>query len=421
MPEMRGLIAEQGGKIVERLRRDTAATAKGPLIEAISGPDRAMMYVLAAWTGFRKGEVGSLTPRSFRLDDDPPTATVAACYSKRKRQDTQILHPEVVRRLKKWLATKAVGPDDLLFPVSGRVPGGTERKTNKMMRLDLEAARVAWLDDAKTPEEREAREKSDFLKYQDDSGLFADFHSNRDLFITSLERAGLSPKMAQTLARHSDVRLTLGVYTHVGLHDQTAAIAALPPPPSGGGTPRTEVAELRATGTEGRSSQHLSVPSLVPSGAQIGAQRPASETLRITSNCTEGPTRREENGDPRIAASLDETGRYRADLHQPALPRTAPRGGTIEAHPTGLEPVTFGSVDRCPDCVTPDHAKELREPPNCVVPSLVPSMPRGLSEAGLSAIADSELAHLVAAWPGLPKAIKAGILALIQAAGGPDA
>ena len=78
----------------------------------------------------------------------------------------------------------------------------------------------------------EAREKSDFLKYCDDNGLFADFHSNRHLFITSLERAKPSPKMAQTLARHSDVRLTLGIYTHVGLHDQTAAIQSLPAPPA---------------------------------------------------------------------------------------------------------------------------------------------------------------------------------------------
>ena len=37
--------------------------------------------------------------------------------------------------------------------------------------------------------------------------------------------------MAQTLARHSDIRLTLGVYTQVGLHDQSAAIAMLPGPP----------------------------------------------------------------------------------------------------------------------------------------------------------------------------------------------
>lgn len=59
------------------------------------------------------------------------------------------------------------------------------------------------------------------------AGLYADFHSLRHFFITSLERAGVSPKMAQTLARHSDIRLTLGIYTHVGLHDQTAAIEGL--------------------------------------------------------------------------------------------------------------------------------------------------------------------------------------------------
>jgi len=39
--------------------------------------------------------------------------------------------------------------------------------------------------------------------------------------------------MAQTLARHSDIRLTLGVYTHVELADRTAAIQALPAPPDG--------------------------------------------------------------------------------------------------------------------------------------------------------------------------------------------
>ncbi|MFN9906416.1 MAG: recombinase XerD, partial [bacterium] len=82
-----------------------------------------------------------------------------------------------------------------------------------MMRLDLQAARRAWLDEAPSINERRARENTDFLQYKNDDGLFADFHSNRHLVITSLERAGLSPKMAQTLARHSDVRLTLGVYT----------------------------------------------------------------------------------------------------------------------------------------------------------------------------------------------------------------
>lgn len=231
-----------------------------------------MMYVLAGWTGFRKGEVGSLTLRSFQLEDDPPTATVAACYSKRKRRDTQILHPEVVRLLKEWLAMKqGLEQPDLLFPVSGKVPGGKERKTHKMMQRDLEAARKTWIEEGKTEAEMDAREKTDFLKYCDDNGLFADFHSNRHLFITSLERANLSPKMAQTLARHSDIRLTLGVYTHVGLHDQTAAIQSLPSPPGANVGPEDNAAALRATGTDGADGHFMTnenvpaeVPTMVP-------------------------------------------------------------------------------------------------------------------------------------------------------------
>ena len=53
----------------------------------------------------------------------------------------------------------------------------------------------------------------------------------RHYCITSLERSGISPKTAQTLARHSNIHLTLGVYPDIGLHEQTAAIGALPGPP----------------------------------------------------------------------------------------------------------------------------------------------------------------------------------------------
>jgi integrase len=216
----------------EEFARLLEAARTGKSIEGISGPDRAMMYVLSGWTGFRKGEIGSLTLRSLDLDGEPPTATVAACYSKHRRQDTQILHPELVRQLRDWLATKpGLRPDEPLFPVSGRVPGGVDRKTDKMMRGDMAAARAKWIEDGKTEAEKKRRRNTDFLAYKNHAGLFADFHSFRHLFITSLERAGIKPRMAQTLARHSDIRLTLGVYTHVELHDQSAAIESLPAPP----------------------------------------------------------------------------------------------------------------------------------------------------------------------------------------------
>jgi integrase len=217
----------------EEFRRLIEAARKGKKIEGISGPDRAVLYILAAWTGFRKGEIGSLTLRSLRLDDDPPTATVAACFSKHRREDTQVLHPELVSLLKDWLKKKKylkLGAP--LFPISGCIPGGIDRKTHKMLERDLMAARDKWLKEAeKNEQEHKDRLKTDFLCYCNHDGLYTDFHSLRHLFITNLERAGISPKMAQTLARHSDIRLTMNVYTHVELHDQTAAIKSLPAPP----------------------------------------------------------------------------------------------------------------------------------------------------------------------------------------------
>ena len=82
----------------------------GKPVESISGPNRAMMSVLSAWTGYRKGEIGSLTRNSFDLKADPPIVTVEAVSSKRRRKDVQVLHPSVVERLTVWLIGKDV-PD----------------------------------------------------------------------------------------------------------------------------------------------------------------------------------------------------------------------------------------------------------------------------------------------------------------------
>jgi len=214
----------------EEFSRLIAAAEAGIPIESISGTDRAIMYVLAAWTGYRKSELGSLTPASLQLDANPPTATIEASYSKRRRMDTQVLHPELARRLKLWLADRKPAMNEILFPVSGKIPGGVERKTSKMMRLDLEAARNQWIDEVKTAEEKADRERTDFLKYEDSRGKFADFHANRHTFITNLSRAKVSPKVAQELARHSDIRLTLGIYTHTDLTEKQNAVDALPKP-----------------------------------------------------------------------------------------------------------------------------------------------------------------------------------------------
>ena len=47
-------------------------------------------------TGLRRQEMGSLTPRSFKLDDAQPVLKVEAACSKHRRKDTLPMHPELV-------------------------------------------------------------------------------------------------------------------------------------------------------------------------------------------------------------------------------------------------------------------------------------------------------------------------------------
>jgi len=82
-----------------------------------------------------------------------------------------------------------------------------------MMMFDLNFVRNLWLSEAKDDAERQTRSASDFLKYQVTNGKFADFHALRHTFITNLSRANVLPKVAQSLARHSDIRLTFSELT----------------------------------------------------------------------------------------------------------------------------------------------------------------------------------------------------------------
>ncbi len=348
----------------EEFTRLIKAAMSGPPVVCIPGPDRAMMYVLAAWTGYRKTEISSLTKRSLRLDADPPTVTVAAAYSKRKRQDTQVLHAVVAKRLRDWLETKdKLSADALLFPVSAKVPGAPERRTSKMMKADLAAARKKWIEDSPNDQVREEREGSDFLCYQDESGLYADFHSNRHTFITNLERAGVSPRTAQSLARHSDIRLTMGVYTHIGLCDQTTAIESLPAPPAFE-SKQDEAGALRATGTDGRNRrmnanseckraprEHQSggkkVPAMVPRGVENGAVRLASGTNDLASPCTQDATTTAGGETKTRLRKPAKGGELCAGPRRDASLCTAAETRRDELRPAGFEPATLGSEDRC--------------------------------------------------------------------------
>ena len=140
----------------------------------------------------------------------------------------QVLHPDIVERFKEWLTKrKPKDEDEILLPVSKKTCG-TDRRTSAMLKFDLESARRFWIAETDDPDEKQRREKSEFLLYQNKSGLFADFHGLRHTFITNLGKAGVNPKTAQILARHSDISLTMNIYTHVNREAEVAAINALP-------------------------------------------------------------------------------------------------------------------------------------------------------------------------------------------------
>ena len=294
------------------------AAATGPPIEMIVGPDRAMLYTLAAWTGYRRGELASLTLRSFDFDARTPSVAVKAAYSKRRRKDRIPLHPVVVERLRAWLASRGdLTPDEPIFPL--RSAGRHWRKTSKMMKRDLQAARVKWIDEASTDQDRTVRENSDFLTYQDEDGLFADFHANRHTFISNLGKAGVPLGMAQKLARHHDPKLTSNTYTHLDLDDQASAVDLLPAPPS------TEN-EVPARGSETDESQ-----GALPQPCHSLAKDPVFSRHNEAQQSTEEGVGGKVEEEPQVV-KIKGLG--------------TPRHAKSQVHPTGFEPVTFGSVDR---------------------------------------------------------------------------
>ena len=232
----RELAADELAYLLAFVERHTLAAHR------LSGPDRAMLYRLALGTGFRSNELRSLTPTSFDLDGDSPTVTVEAAYSKRRRRDVQPIRRDLAEVLRPWLDGRPAG--DRVFRLMPRYMART-------LRADLDAARAAWIAEAKTPEDTKDRTESDFLRYEDSDGRIADFHAMRHAYVSNVVASGASIKTAQTLARHSTPVLTVGRYSHARLHDLQGALEGMPAL-----TPdKPSESSLRATGTEGKASK----------------------------------------------------------------------------------------------------------------------------------------------------------------------
>src|SRR5208282_5303247 len=83
---------------------------------------------------------------------------------------------------------------------------------------------------------------------RDDRGRSLDVHAMRTTFGTLLSKGGIAPRTAQAAMRHSDIKLTMNVYTDPKLLDVRGALDALPALPLQGD--RAEGEAVKATGTD---------------------------------------------------------------------------------------------------------------------------------------------------------------------------
>ena len=164
----------------------------------LAGP-RKLLYLLVLHTGLRRGEINALHGNDFHLDAANPFYLVPTAKSKSRKEQPRPLHPELVAELQKLKASGKLKPEHLVFP--DRVP------PMKEIRKDFKKAEIPL---------------------KDERGWVVDFHALRTTYITRLQRAGVSPREAMELARHSDMRLTMKTYTDVAQLPLAATVRGLP-------------------------------------------------------------------------------------------------------------------------------------------------------------------------------------------------
>ena len=192
------------------------------------------------------------------------------------------LHSDLATRLRQWLAKREQRADGqrvvLAFDRAANVkperqfPGTWAAKAATMLRRDLKTAKIP---------------------YATDSG-FADFHSLRHTFISNLVAVGVHPKLAQQLARHSTITLTMDRYSHVGLLDMSTALESLP----AATTPESQ--PMQATGTTDQHAEDFSCTKSCTRSAEITSSQPFSTVAESSETHLSRPTKK-----PRFPAEYE--------------------------------------------------------------------------------------------------------------------
>ena len=163
-----------------------------------SPPHRRIVYLTAAYTGLRRAEMSGLVWRDIELDAANPVVRVRASTTKNRKDAVLPLHPDVVAGL------RALRPPDVA-PFTPVLRGLIPRVPT--FRRDLVRAGVPFTDE---------------------QGRRVDIHSLRMTFGTNLTLSGAAPRVVMELMRHSDIKLTMKIYTDAGQLPLADAVCRLP-------------------------------------------------------------------------------------------------------------------------------------------------------------------------------------------------
>lgn len=184
------------GEVVGRVRPEVRAR-----LERL-GRERSLIYKTLVLTGLRRGELAALQACHLLLDGPQARIVLPGEGTKNGEEARILLRSDLAAELADWLRATGKRGTDPVF----RIPV----ELVKILKRDLAAAGIP---------------------YRDERGRTLDVHALRYTTATFLSRAKVSPRVAQRMMRHSDIKLTMQVYTDVHQLDEADALAALPAMP----------------------------------------------------------------------------------------------------------------------------------------------------------------------------------------------
>ena len=190
---------------VEKVRNEDVGTYRRALsadevarLLGAAPPERARVYLEILYTGLRRHEMNRLTWGHFHLDAPQPFVELPGTITKNRKSDRLPLRPEVIAAMRARMTPETM-PFEWVF--RGKVPSPAK------LRRDLAAAGIPVVDER---------------------GRRVDVHALRTTFGTMLSVSGVAPRVAMELMRHSDLKLTMRIYTDAAQLPLAADVQRLP-------------------------------------------------------------------------------------------------------------------------------------------------------------------------------------------------